>query len=113
MHLDCTASGSATIRVSDPGKIEADQAKLLEENPFMSAEQIFELYDKQLSEELDSDFDEYCTCDDYYPPVVEDYDENYKHFIQEFCIKYGREMLDYECEGDTSDFIPNHHDERW
>lgn len=46
--------------------------KLLKKNPFMTKESIREFYEKKLKEYLDSEFEEYCTCDDYYEPVVED-----------------------------------------
>ena len=39
----------------------------------MTKESIREFYEKKLKEYLDSEFEEYCTCDDYYEPVVEDY----------------------------------------
>ncbi|MGN0907963.1 MAG: hypothetical protein ACI4NM_12520 [Bullifex sp.] len=46
----------------------------LKENPFMTVQEMEEEIEGKIQSALDSDLDEYCNSDDYYPPVIEDYD---------------------------------------
>ena len=45
--------------------------------PIVHREEIQEAIAKQLREDLDGEFGEFCEDDDYYEPVVEDYDFEY------------------------------------
>ena len=47
---------------------------------------------------MDSEFEEYCTCDDYYEPVVEDFELTYD--VEHWCKENGFEVV--SCEGDGS-----------
>ena len=49
----------------------------------MTKESIYKFYEKKLIEYLDSEFEEYCTCDDYYEPVVEDFELTYD--VEHWC----------------------------
>ena len=62
---------------------------------------IHELFFKRLERYLDSDFEDYCTCDDYYQPVVEDYGCNLKSNLEHWCSKNGFEFI--SCDGDGYD----------
>ena len=73
--------------------------KLLKQNPFMTKESIYKFYEKKLIECLDSEFEEYCTCDGYYEPVVEDFGLTYD--VEHWCKENGFEVV--SCEGDGSD----------
>jgi hypothetical protein len=61
------------------------------------------LYSKEnenkLGKYLDGEFEEYCTCDDYYQPVVEDFEIDY--YVKEWCKKNG--FIVVSCEGDGYD----------
>ena len=48
----------------------------LKVNPFFSDEKIAKVYEENLINYLDHDFNYYCTADDYYQPFIEDYDLN-------------------------------------
>jgi len=104
VQVDCKAKAWATVRITDPSKVELDNEKILEKNPFIASEHIFEIYNKLLLKKLDSDFDYYCNCDDYYPPVAEDYYGNYEELVEMFCEKYGMELIDCNYDGETSDY---------
>lgn len=105
VHVNCRASASALVRIIDSSKVELDNEKLLKQNPFITAEKIFETYKNRLAEKIDSDFEYYCTCDDDYPPVTEDYWGNYEELVKEFCLKHGMELIDYEFTGASSNYL--------
>ena len=78
--------------------------KLLKKNPFMTKESIREFYEKKLKEYLDSEFEEYCTCDDYYELVVEDYHLTYD--VEHWCKEHGFEVVSCEGEGRDGGYEP-------
>ena len=84
-------------KISDSGL-----EKKLRNNPFLSEEAIAEYFKKELSDYLNSEFEEYCTCDDYYPPVGEDFEVDY--YAEDWCKKHGFEMLSVDGEGSTGDY---------
>lgn len=106
--MDCRAKVTAAVRITEPEQVKKDHADLLGQNPFTTADEIRVVYQRLLSEKLDSDFDYYCTCDDYYPPVVEDYGINCEEQLDQFCSKHGMELIDFDYSGDLSDYIPDH-----
>ncbi len=78
--------------------------KLLKKNPFMTKESIREFYENKLKEYLDSEFEEYCTCDDYYEPVVEDFELTYD--VEHWCKENGFEVVSCEGEGRDGGYEP-------
>lgn len=107
VHIDADCYASVDIEVDNSSVVRRELEKLLKKNPFTPAETIYSYFDKKLEKELSSDFDEYVSCDDYYPPVAEDYDSNFEDLILEFCKRCGFKLISYECDGETSDFIPD------
>jgi hypothetical protein len=55
------------------------------------------------------DFHDYVTGDDYYPPVMEDYDAEYA--LSKCCKELGLKLVHVSSSGDMSDFEPD--DMRW
>lgn len=53
---------------------------------------------------LDDEFEEYCTEDDYYQPVVEDFQIDY--YVAEWCKIKGFEMVSCDGEGDDGGYEP-------
>ena len=47
----------------------------LKKNPFVTADSINKFYAKELCKYLDHEFEDYCSCDDYYEPVVGDFEK--------------------------------------
>ena len=110
-HYDCSSSITLTFSVADPAKTRKVVEKVLERNPFTSAEKIFDHLSKILDGELDEEMEDYVTAEPYYPPVMEEFDENAEDVIQKFCEKTGLKYTDFNCEGDMSDFESD--DYRW
>ena len=81
--------------------------QLLDRNPFLRKEDIETFWRKDLKEFLDEEFEEYCTEDDYYQPVVEDFEIDY--CVAEWSKKNGFEVVSCEGNGDDSGYEPKSH----
>lgn len=103
----------ADIVLRPAGNIQPDKemSKSLKKNSFMTAEVIAEHYRKQLKECLDDEFEDYVTCDDYYEPVVEDFEAEY--YVKSWCQKNGFEMLSFEGDGHDDGYEPALRSGRW
>ena len=105
--VDCFCNAKATVKVVNPQQVADDLKAMLAKNPLLSEKEIFAHYQDELCDQLDSDFDDYCTSDKYYEPVVEDYTGNYEYVVKEFCQKHGMELMEFECNGGSTDFEPD------
>ena len=54
---------------------------------------------------LDDEFERYCTCEDYYQPVVEDFEFDY--YLEKWCEKNGFEIVSYEGDGHDDGYEPS------
>lgn len=88
------------MKVADRALVEKDLGERLEKNPFMKAEDIADYYESEICSIIASDFENYCTDDDYYPPVVEDFSGNCSYDMEKYLPKHGLEFVsdDYECD---------------
>lgn len=102
----------ATIQLmpTEDAAREPGLAKLLQKNPYKKEEEIRELFIARLCEYLDDAFEEYCTEDDYYQPVVEDFDAGY--YVQKWSEKNGFQLLSWDGSGDDDGYEPKHRG-RW
>jgi hypothetical protein len=108
MHMDCECSTEAILEVVNKKLVKAETQELISANPFVTSQEIYEIYHAKLVEILNRDFEEYTQADDYYPPVTEDYDSNYLDVLENFCARHGFEIVSYEFDGSTSDYYePN------
>lgn len=103
--MDCSASASATIKVVDTQLLGKELKKILKKNPFIASNDIFDYYQLMLCDLLDTEFEEYCTFIDYYPPVVEDFKINYNHVSEGFFSKYGMKIIASDYSGELSDLM--------
>ena len=103
--VDCFYNAVIVLKPTAKLVINEELSKALKENPFMKAEAIRKIYIKNLKVYLDSEFEEYCTCDDYYQPVVEDFELEYR--INDWCRKNGFKIISCEGDGDDSGFEPD------
>ena len=85
--------------------------KALPNFAYCSLEEIQKVIAKQLSADLDAEFEEFCTEDDYYEPVAEDYDFEYD--LKEYCREYGLQARDFTYEGSDDGFEPYFRGGRW
>lgn len=94
----------ADVVLSPTKDVTADRrlAQQLKKKPFITKQAIHEYFEKELYEYLDNEFEEYCTCDDYYPPVAEDFEIDY--YISEWAERNGFEMISCDGNGDDGEY---------
>lgn len=92
-----------TIHVSDKYKVKKELFYKLKKNPFLKAEDIRAYYEDKVDEIISGEFEEYCTSDDYYPPVVEDFDSTIDYVMEKFLPQHGLEMIGDEYDYDEGD----------
>lgn len=109
--VGCNGHGEAMLRVADRKKLLTVLQKALPNFAYCSLEEIQEAIAKQLCADLDGEFEEFCEDDDYYEPVVEDYDFEYD--MKQICPRYGLEAFDITYEGSDEGFEPYCGKGRW
>ncbi len=77
---------------------------ILKKNPFISSDEIYKLFDEKLGDYLNREFENYCACDDYYQPVLEDF--ALEHNVKDWCKKNGFELVSYEGDGRDGGYDP-------
>ncbi len=97
--MNCYYRAEIILSPCEGGVPDKKLSKLLNKNPYMTKEAIFQYYEKELCRYLDREFEEYCTCDDYYEPVVEDFE--IESYVIDWCKKHGFEL--FLCDGDGED----------
>ena len=97
--VDCHFKAEIVLKPAESIIADEKLSGALDDNPFMTKEAIAEYYTKKIREHLDYEFEEYCTCEDYYQPVVEDFDID--DYVNEWCKKNGFAIV--SCEGDGYD----------
>ena len=83
--------------------------KLETEKPGFTAEDVIVALQDSLCAELDAQFEFYCTAEDYYQPVVEDFEA--ESYAREWAEKRGIKLISFEGEGSDGGFEPKHR--RW
>lgn len=99
--MDWHYEAKIVLKPTDALAADKELADLLAANPFTTPKVIHELFAKRLERYLDSDFEDYCTCEDYYQPVVEEYGCNLTSNLEHWCSKNGFEFI--LCDGDGYD----------
>lgn len=74
---------------------------LLKENPFITDEEIADVYENDLNDYLDYVFSDYCEGDDYYPPNTEDFEIEY--YVGKWCQKNGFKLISANGDGNEDD----------
>lgn len=104
-YVACHYKAGIDLEPIEEIKPHEELAKKLSQNPFMQVTEIQEFYQKSLQDYLDSEFEEYCTCDDYYQPVAEDFEIEY--YLNEWSAKHGFELINYEGDGNDDGYEPS------
>ena len=99
--VDCHYEARIILRPTGSVSGDKDLTRLLGKNPFATKETIHDLFSKKLRKYLDYEFEDYCTEDDYYQPVVEDFGSNLEYDLQKWSEENGFEFV--SCEGDGND----------
>ena len=108
VHLDCNFKANFSFKIVDKEKLRKDNFEFFNKNPYLTADFFYKKYKEEIAKEIDDDFEEYCTYDDYYPPVVEDYDYNLEDLLQRYCKEHGLKLISFEGEGETSNYERNY-----
>ena len=103
--VDCHYEAEMILRPIDPDCIGKKLSDLLNKNPFMTREAISDFYENDIRNWLDEEFERYCSCEDYYQPVVEDFEFDY--YLAEWCRKNGFEIVSYEGDGHDDGYEPS------
>ena len=99
--VDCHYEARIVVKPTKAVSEDKELARLLAKNPFTTKEKIRDLFARRLQEYLDHEFDYYCTCEDYYQPVVEDFEDNLEYDVKQWSEKNGFEFV--SCDGDGHD----------
>ncbi len=91
------------IKVKNRTKVEQMFQKELKKNPFLDANTLLATYEKEMDDHFVDDFDNYCTCEEYYEPFVEDFDDRISE-IESMLEKYGLELIEDEYTCGESDY---------
>ena len=110
--VDCHYEAAIILMPTEAIASDKELASQLKKNPFMAKEAIYDLFAKRLKEYLDREFEEYCTEDDYYQPVVEDYGSNLEYDLAEWCKENGFEFVSFEGDGGDDGYEPKY-PRRW
>ena len=104
--VDCHYEASIILKPTKAISGNNELAKLLKKNPFTTKETIHDLFSNKLRKHLDYEFEEYCTEDDYYQPVVEDFGSNLEYALKEWSEENGFEFVSCEGDGDDGGYEP-------
>ena len=104
--VDCHYEARIHLKPTESISEDEELAALLAKNPFTSKEVIHDLFAKRLREYLDYEFEDYCTEDDYYQPVVEDFGSNMEYDLPKWCKENGFELVYWEGDGDDGGYEP-------
>jgi len=101
-YLPCEYHAEILFRPIEEEIRKTEIQKRLDKNPYLTEEQIDEFFAERLAGILDREFREYVTEDDYYEPVVEDFEA--ETYAKEWAEKNGFEMISFEGDGDTGEY---------
>lgn len=107
--VDCHYEAEIVLAPTEEISKDEELARQLKKNPFMTKEAIHDLFAKRLKENLDYEFVYYCTCDDYYQPVIEDFGCNMEYDLPKWCQENGFEYISFEGDGGDDGYEPKHH----
>ena len=102
--VDCQYEAEIILRPTKAILNDEELGDLLQKNPFTEKEIIHDLFEKRLCKYLDYEFEEYCTEDDYYQPVVEDFEIDYR--VEDWSKKNGFEFVSCDGSGDDGGYEP-------
>ena len=106
--VDCTYEAKAVFKpTQDIRGPEIRQLQIAKSG--FSQVDLYQALEKSLKNILDSEFEDYCQEDDYYQPVVEDFDAEY--YIRKWAEERGLELTAFEGDGFDGGFEPKRR--RW
>ena len=103
--ISCHYSAEIVLSPTKAVVKDTELTQMLEENPFLKKKVIGEYFEKKLKSYLADKFEEYCTCDEYYEPVVEDF--YIDDCVEEWCEKNGFKYISCDGSGYDDGYEPN------
>jgi len=107
--MDCIYQAKMTFGKGDSVVRGPEVQKLEMEKPGFSEEDVIIALQDSLRDKLDQEFDDYCTEDDYYQPVVEDFEA--EEYAREWAEERNIKLIGFEGEGAGRGFEPKQR--RW
>lgn len=107
-YMDLTYEALVKVEIQNKENLKRALQPILSQSPYITSDEIRKLLEEKMAGEANASFEEYCSWDDYYPPVADDYGDNLiSDVVKPFCKKYGLKFLDLEGEGSGDDeYIP-------
>lgn len=104
---DYTMATSVTIEVKDEKQFTTAIRKSRCFDAPEQVETIREIVESELQNIVERDFDHYVTAEEYYEPVIEDYQGNLNDILSKFCVSYGLSLIDADYDSTESDYYYN------
>ena len=104
--VDCHYEAEIILMPTESIATDEELVSLLKKNPFMAKDTIHDLFARRLKGFFDYKFEEYCTKDDYYQPVVENFGVNMDYDLPNWCKENGFELVSFEGDGDDGGYEP-------
>ncbi len=101
-HVDCSCDVELVYGIMDPDKAMSLVKKVLDDNPFATAEELCKIIEDELDDIIQNCLDDYVTGDSYYEPCMDDFD--CRDEIEEFFKDNGIKLVKYECSAGQTDF---------
>lgn len=102
VSLDCSYDAEIVLQPTKAVQKDKELAALLAKNPFLAKDAIHDLFANRLQKHLDAEFEDYCTAEDYYEPVLEDFELEY--IVTEWGKENGFDFVECSGNGDTGDY---------
>ena len=107
--VDCNYQAKMTFRPGDAVLHGKEIQRLEMEEPGFTDKDVIRALQNSLCAELDGEFEDYCTEDDFYEPVAEDFEAEY--YARKWAEERGLELVNFEGEGSDGGYEPKHR--RW
>ncbi|MBR1470976.1 MAG: hypothetical protein IJ600_04965 [Lachnospiraceae bacterium] len=101
----CSAKVTLVFSIRDVSMLRKHLKTELNQNPFLSSDEIRGILFKQIGEDLDRDLEEYCNADDYYEPYLEEFTGDGTYESEKKWKSWGLEIESINGSGDI-DFVP-------
>ncbi len=106
--VDCHYEAKIILKPTDAIKKHEKLSLMLKKNSFLTKKEIHDYFENSLTKCLDDDFDDYCTCEEYYEPYVEDYSSNLSDEVEKWCKENGFKLMSIDGDGYSDDYEPKH-----
>ncbi len=104
--VDCYYQAEIVLAPTEKSAADKGLVMMMKTNPFTTKEAISQYFRKSLEDYLNGEFKDYCTAEDYYQPVCEDFEVDY--YVSQWCKEHGFELVSCDGEGGDDGFEPKY-----